>query len=184
MKMSSHHATATTIHRIKTESTIICLPFHPKSHRKLPETLTPDVPLTHILRAKTTDQKKINLHECTCIRRVWCANDRSHITATGCTVHVIAHTLTHTHTQKYTLCHTHAYGMLNGTFIFRTIVPILAPPPTKPTTTANMCHADTASRWFSRLHRQNAIQMNWIIAPIMCSIKYAGICEWNKWSNR
>lgn len=106
MKMSSHHATATTIHRIKTESTIICLPFHPKSHRKLPETLTPDVPLTHILRAKTTDQKKINLHECTCIRRVWCANDRSHITATGCTVHVIAHTLTHTHAKVDALPHT------------------------------------------------------------------------------
>lgn len=33
-------------HSNLTTKQIVCLPFHPKSHRKLPEMLTPDVPLT------------------------------------------------------------------------------------------------------------------------------------------
>lgn len=145
----------------KNESRIICLPFHPKSHRKLPETLTPDVHHSlHILRAKTTEWEKIkiNLHECMCIRRLVYVVCERPLTRYSNRMHCACnYPHTHTHTRNigwfgasYSIRSyvfmPHAYTMLNGTFIFRTFVPILAPPPTMTTTTANMCHIDSYSR--------------------------------------
>lgn len=177
------------------------LPFHPISHRKLPETLTPVVPLTTLsMRKKNTHQpnkKSICTSVCAfgcCVRT---ANDHLHITATGCIVYVIAYpihmhtqwrsrrwvrsTNVHTHTAHHTPC-SWTHSLWSYSRIFAAAAATVATTSEHRQQQASQRNGSTETWFYSGSH------INWIIARIVCICDGRNMPEFgtrkNNWKKR